>query len=220
MGQQQRDEQIVQEFKRRRTRQWIVTILTIGLLAPIVAITTKYPEVMRGASFWGIPSIVLALIQLAALLGCIGFTYFNWRCPSCNKLLRQHHTNLCARCGVALRELTHAEVTSAEASRIQPERDAQFIKTFRKRRGRLLTWLGLRLGPFLLLFILVDVPPFRGAKVPAADVLGVFLGCLGAVAIVIYTGLYFFNWKCPACGGHFGPTFSLALCPKCGIPLR
>lgn len=216
MAQQQRNEQVIQEFKRRRTRQWIVSILTIGLLAPIVAITTKHPEVMRGASFRGIPSIVLALIQLTALLGVVGFTSYNWRCPSCNKLLRQHHTNLCARCGVPLRE-----PAQVEASRTQPERDAQFIKTFRKRRTRLLTWLGLSVGPFLLLFILAYVPPFRGVKTaPAADILGVFLGLVGAIAIVIYTGLYFFNWKCPACGGHFGTTFGLRLCPKCGILLR
>ncbi len=95
----QKDERtIMQDFRVRRRRQ----LLAIGLalfLVLFLALLYKRPTVPGGFSI-----DILFGAQVIVISAFIGFSSVNWRCPSCNKFLRNDiSVRICRKCGSRLR---------------------------------------------------------------------------------------------------------------------
>lgn len=90
---------IIQEFKKRRRRQLMVlvpVILAIG--AGVIAEDTDLLDRI------GIPMNTFGPVFFAVILGMIGFSFYNWRCPQCRKYLgRDINPRFCTKCGAQLR---------------------------------------------------------------------------------------------------------------------
>ena len=88
----------MQEFRVRRGRQLLaigVALFLVFLLAMLHKRPTVLGEFSRNTIF-GAQVIVIAVF--------IGFSSFNWRCPSCNKYLGNNiNRRLCRKCGNRLR---------------------------------------------------------------------------------------------------------------------
>lgn len=93
-----RDEnKIMQEFKARQSRQ-IVAIAVAMFLLLLAAVLYKRPDLL--GAFSGRTLFGLQAISIASVLG---FTVYNWRCPSCNKHLGGNiHRQRCGKCGTRL----------------------------------------------------------------------------------------------------------------------
>jgi hypothetical protein len=91
------DRQIRQEFGVRRERQLLAMAVAL-LLVLFLALLYKRPvlgEISKSTIF-GAQVIVISTF--------IGFTNFNWRCPSCNKFLGNDiGMQRCRKCGSRLR---------------------------------------------------------------------------------------------------------------------
>ena len=87
----------VREFKRRQNRQFIA-IATALFLVALSAVVYKRPDQFgefSQNSLFGAQALVIAAF--------IGFTYMNWRCPSCTKHLGGDITRrICRKCGARL----------------------------------------------------------------------------------------------------------------------
>lgn len=88
----------MQDFRLRQSRQLLAMALTLFLLLFLVLIykrTDIFGEFSRNDIFaWQI--ILIAVF--------IGFSVFNWRCPSCNKYLGSDiNRRICKKCGIRLR---------------------------------------------------------------------------------------------------------------------
>lgn len=83
-------------YKRQRLVGVVCLILMVPLLILIYAVPDKFPII----------SGKVGIISLASLIGVtIGYTLYNWRCPSCHKLLGKNMiVKSCTHCGVKLRE--------------------------------------------------------------------------------------------------------------------
>ena len=92
--QQSRNEQVVQEFKRRYTRALVTFLLLVFLaLYSVIRGTRGYP-----------PSLALVIIGLALAFWAFLFTLMSWRCPSCERYLGQaFRDKFCPHCGIPLR---------------------------------------------------------------------------------------------------------------------
>jgi len=92
------DSQIIQEFEVRRGRQ----LLAIGValcLVLFLAMLHKSPTVLGEFS-----KNTLFGAQVIVIAAFIGFSSFNWRCPSCNKYLgHDMNRRVCRKCGSRLR---------------------------------------------------------------------------------------------------------------------
>jgi hypothetical protein len=90
--------QVMQEFGVRRGRQ----LLAIGLalfLVLFLAMLHKGPTVLGEFS-----KNTLFGLQVIVIAAFIGFSSFNWRCPSCNKYLgNDMNRRVCGKCGSRLR---------------------------------------------------------------------------------------------------------------------
>jgi hypothetical protein len=90
--------QIMQEFGVRRGRQ----LLAIGValfLVFFLAMLHKGPTVLGESS-----KDTLFGLQVIVIAAFIGFSGFNWRCPSCDKYLGNDiNRRLCRKCGSRLR---------------------------------------------------------------------------------------------------------------------
>ena len=86
--------QVMQAYRARQSRQIIA--ITIALIAvSLPAVLYKRPDLVGEVSKSG-----LFAAQVAAIAAFLGFTTFNWRCPSCTKYLGHDiHRSRCARCG-------------------------------------------------------------------------------------------------------------------------
>ena len=95
MGPSERNPGIVEEFLRRRKRQMIIIAPTIFAVVMLV-----------GADQGGIPGVqprVLIGLSIALIVGCVGFSLTNWRCPSCQRYLgKALNPKFCLHCGVPL----------------------------------------------------------------------------------------------------------------------
>ena len=94
----ERDSRIIQEFKRRNTRQrfFLLSLLIIGIFMiwmedhPIKLIS-------------GVPNLLLTLLLWSLLISLLVFSFTNWRCPGCHRyLLRWLFPDFCERCGIQL----------------------------------------------------------------------------------------------------------------------
>lgn len=92
------DKQITREFWLRQGRQ-ILAIAAALFLVILLAVVSKRTDLFGEYS-----RNTIAAAQVIVISAFIGFTAFNWRCPSCNKYLgRDINKRICRRCGKRLR---------------------------------------------------------------------------------------------------------------------
>ena len=85
-------------FSIRRRRQLALSVPSILLIVGVLLAGGN-----RTFSVYGISSAVLAPILLCAILGMVGFSLVNWRCPACNRYLgKQMNPRYCSKCGIPL----------------------------------------------------------------------------------------------------------------------
>ena len=92
------DWDVMEEFSRRRIRQYAVTIpIFVAYMAWFL--TTKSD---RSSSGWSAP-VVIGIVVVA--IGMLVFSLWNWRCPACGGYLgRSIAPRYCQGCGAQLRQ--------------------------------------------------------------------------------------------------------------------
>ncbi len=86
------------EFAERRRNQILVSIPLIGVVILVALFGETPDQVILGmpVTVWGPAFVIL-------ILGGIGFSLYNWRCPACNRYLgKAISPKFCAKCGTAL----------------------------------------------------------------------------------------------------------------------
>lgn len=92
------DGQTIQEFGRRQSRQLFAIAIALLLLVFLVLVH-KRPDL-----FGEVPKRDIAVGQLITIAAFIGFSSWNWRCPSCKHYLGKHIIkDRCRHCGARLR---------------------------------------------------------------------------------------------------------------------
>jgi hypothetical protein len=98
MMQERDNKQIMRDFGLRQGRQLLAIAVTIVLLL-FLAWFHKHPDFFGNFS----KNIILAA-QIVLMAVFIGFSAFNWRCPSCKKYLGTDISRrICKHCGTKLR---------------------------------------------------------------------------------------------------------------------
>jgi hypothetical protein len=91
------DKQIMQDFQLRQSRQFLaiaVTMLLLLFLTLLYKRTDLFGEFSRDTIF---------AAQIVLITAFIGFSAFNWRCPSCKKYLGSNiNKRICKKCGIRL----------------------------------------------------------------------------------------------------------------------
>jgi hypothetical protein len=83
-------------FAVRRKRQLLVGL---PILAIFVGVLFGWIDAATARAV-GIPGGALEMGVAALILAAAGFSFYNWRCPSCNGYLgRELAPRFCARCG-------------------------------------------------------------------------------------------------------------------------
>jgi hypothetical protein len=89
-------ERIIAVFSKRKRRQIIAVI-------PFTIVLILFFIVVDGTSLGGVPSNILFPILIALLVIGTVFSFFNWRCPACNRYLRREvNPKHCSHCGAKL----------------------------------------------------------------------------------------------------------------------
>lgn len=87
------------EFARKRRNQLILAAPIVLLVVGSAFFEPQLKEALADTAPW-IPAAVL----IPAVLGALGFSFRNWRCPACDKYLgKSASIAFCAKCGVALK---------------------------------------------------------------------------------------------------------------------
>jgi hypothetical protein len=98
MMQEGDNKRIMRDFGLRKGRQFLAIAATLVLLLFLVLLH-KHPDLIGEFSK---DTIFAAQIVLIAVF--IGFSAFNWRCPSCKKYLGNDiNKRICKHCGTRLR---------------------------------------------------------------------------------------------------------------------
>ncbi|MDH5202769.1 MAG: hypothetical protein OEW69_05880 [Nitrospirota bacterium] len=98
MKQKRDNEQVMRNFGVRQARQFLAIAVMLVLLLFLVLLY-KHPDLIGEFSK---NTIFAAQIVLIAVF--IGFSAFNWRCPSCKKYLGTDiNRRICKKCGTRLR---------------------------------------------------------------------------------------------------------------------
>jgi hypothetical protein len=97
MMRKKNENDIKREFRLRQTRQIIA--MTVALfLVMLAAVLYKRPDLV-GAFSKG----TLFGLQAISIAAFVGYTVYNWRCPSCDKHLGGNvHRQRCGKCGALL----------------------------------------------------------------------------------------------------------------------
>ena len=96
--QKRNDKQIMRDFWLRQGRQFIAIAVTLFLVL-LLAVIYKRPDLFGEYS-----KNTLFATQLVVISAFIGFTAFNWRCPSCKKYLgKDINKRVCRHCRTRLR---------------------------------------------------------------------------------------------------------------------
>ena len=82
MTQRERDERIVQGFKRRRTHLYIAFVLA-GIA---VAFVYWWIGVLKISTEISLPLLAVAGLAVISILYYTGYFWFGWKCPACNGL--------------------------------------------------------------------------------------------------------------------------------------
>ena len=91
------NEHIMRDFGLRRGRQQFAIAATLFLLL-FLALLHNRPNLL--GEFSKNAAIATQLVVIAAF---IGFSAYNWRCPSCNKYLGSYiNRRICKQCGTRL----------------------------------------------------------------------------------------------------------------------
>lgn len=89
---------ITNEFRERQSRQFLAIGVTLMLLV-FLALVYKRP-----AFFGEFSKNTIFLLQSMLIAGFIGFSAYNWRCPSCKKYLGHNiYKSSCSKCGTRFR---------------------------------------------------------------------------------------------------------------------
>jgi len=97
MTNQKKDDKIREAYRARQSRQ-IVAIAVVMFLMFLAAVLYRRPDLL-GAFSRG----TLFGLQAAGIAAFLGFTAYNWRCPSCDKHLGGNvHRQRCGKCGARL----------------------------------------------------------------------------------------------------------------------
>ena len=89
--------EIIEEFKRKRTRQ----IMAVGPV--VLAFIALFSVEGNPTGIFGLSSNIVLTIAFALIIFVLIYSFFNWRCPSCNKYLgKAINPKFCAKCGVQL----------------------------------------------------------------------------------------------------------------------
>ena len=92
------DKQITREFWQRQGRQFLAIAIALFLVI-LLAVVYK-----RHDLFGEYSNNTLFTAQLIVIIAFIGFTAFNWRCPSCKKYLgKDINKRACRHCKTRLR---------------------------------------------------------------------------------------------------------------------
>jgi len=92
------DKQIEREFWLRQGRQFLAIAVALFLVL-LMAVVYK-----RHDLFGEYDKNTLVTAQLVVITAFIGFTAFNWRCPSCKKYLGKNISKrICRHCKTRLR---------------------------------------------------------------------------------------------------------------------
>jgi DMSO reductase anchor subunit len=98
MNQKRDDRQIMRDFAVLRVRQLFAIAVTLFLLL-FLALLHKRPDL-----FGEFSKNSLVAGQIVLIAAFIGFSAFNWRCPSCKRYLGTDiNRRMCTRCGARLR---------------------------------------------------------------------------------------------------------------------
>ena len=91
-------EEIIAEFKKKRTRQ-------IMAVAPIILAFAGLLSVEGNPTgLFGLPPNIVLGISFTLIISILIFSLFNWTCPSCNKYLgKAFNPQFCSKCGTQLR---------------------------------------------------------------------------------------------------------------------
>lgn len=90
--------EIIEEFKKKRTRQ----IMAVGPI--ILAFIALLSVEGNPTGIFGLPPSIVLTTSFALIISVLIFSLFNWRCPSCNKYLGKGiNPKFCSKCGVQLR---------------------------------------------------------------------------------------------------------------------
>jgi hypothetical protein len=86
------------EFAKRRKRQLLATIPVLALFVLVITFQEKPDFSLFGLSAQGLVGAAFVLV-----LGAVGFSLWNWRCPACNRYLGKGISPaFCSKCGVPL----------------------------------------------------------------------------------------------------------------------
>ena len=87
----------MRDFRLRQNRQFIAIAAALFLVL-LSAVIYRRPDL-----FGEFPKSTLFGAQVAIIAAFVGFTSFNWRCPSCTKYLGNDITRrICKKCGARL----------------------------------------------------------------------------------------------------------------------
>ena len=94
---QGKNQNVIEEFSKRLKKQFLVSI-PLGIIAVFFIVLKNFnenPEIAEIAPKVGFGFVVALLI----------FSFFNWRCPACNKYLGKGGAPVyCPKCGAQLKE--------------------------------------------------------------------------------------------------------------------
>lgn len=98
MGLQERNPKVVEQFKRRRKAQWLMTgllLLMVGGLLWFQEHSHHLPSQLAGSGMAGVMVVVV--------ICAVTFSFQNWRCPACNRYLgKVMNPQFCSGCGAPL----------------------------------------------------------------------------------------------------------------------
>lgn len=93
-------DKIIAEFNIRKKHQWIISIPLFIIIIFFLIINDKKEFTAFGLSF-----IELLYLFIAIIIAAIIFSFYNWRCPSCEKYLGKGiNPKFCSKCGAKLQE--------------------------------------------------------------------------------------------------------------------
>jgi hypothetical protein len=91
------NKQIMRDFKLRQSRQLLAIGVTMFFLL-LLTLVYKHPDYLGEFSKKTISTSQIVLIAVF-----VGFSAFNWRCPSCKKYLGNNIVrHICKKCGARL----------------------------------------------------------------------------------------------------------------------
>jgi hypothetical protein len=97
MAKNKDDKRLIQDFRLRQSRQFFAIAVTLILLV-FLTLIYKRPDI-----FGNVPRDIIFAAQVMSIAAFVGFSSFNWRCPSCKKYLGADiNRSICRRCRTRL----------------------------------------------------------------------------------------------------------------------